>query len=130
MYYLIDKNVLTRDLRINTDDRKDICILDDVLTEAFLTESEISIIIKSGVRILKPLKIHLDKLQEVMLEFADDFELIDLHTGRGAADAMMIAYILAEKTIDLFPAEITIVTKDEPLKRVASSYGINCIGDL
>lgn len=132
MKYLLDKNILSNDLTENISNRDDLCVTQDVLDEAFFTESEIKRIAAAGIKILKVSKKHLEKLKEVLADHGDNFKLINLYSGKGTADIVMIAYILCEinNPETLFPEDYTIVTKDKELISVAGLYGISCIPDL
>jgi rRNA-processing protein FCF1 len=68
---------------------------------------------------------HLEVLMEIMKVVGDNFKLIQLFDGSGAADVLMIAFILAEnKKITLFPEEYILVTEDSELRDVAMGYGV------
>jgi len=129
MKYLLDKNILSNDLTANISNRDDLCVTQDVLDEAFFTESEIKRIVAAGIKVLKISKKHLEKLKEVLSDHGDNLKLINLYSGKGTADVVMIAYILCEKNNSetLFPEDYTIVTKDKELISVAGLYGISCI---
>ena len=132
MKFLLDKNVLSNALIENISGREDLCVTQDVLDEAFFTKSEIKRIVVAGVQVLKVSKRHLEKLKEVLSSHGDNLRLINLYTGKGTADVVMIAYILCEKNDPetLFSEDYTIVTNDKELISVASSYGIACIPQI
>lgn len=132
MKYLLDKNVLTNDLIENIDRRDDLCVTQDVLEEAGLTDKEIAKITSVRIQILKVVKKHLEKLIEVMTTHGNNLKLINLYTGKGTADVVMIAYILSERDNPdtLFREEYSIVTKDKELIAIAETYGIVCISDI
>lgn len=129
MKYVLDNNIFPNNPFDKILKRHDVAVIEDVLDEARYTKQEIAIIQKQGVTILKPTKKHFIKLKEVMATHGDNYKLINLYLGTGAADVMMIAYILAERdyTQVLFPEEYIIVTKDTELTTIASSYGIQCV---
>ena len=128
MKYMLDKNALTNDLMENIERRHDLCITQDVLEESGLSDTEITKLKKSGIQILQVSKKHLEKLGLVMSAHGGNLKLINLFTGKGTADVVMIAYALAERENPdtLFTEEYTIVTNDKELISVAISYGINC----
>jgi hypothetical protein len=130
--YILDKNILSNKLIENAERRDDLCITFDVLDEGGFSKKEILEIKKSGINLLSISKKHLDKLTEVMSLHGGNLKLINLHTGKGTADVVMIAYILAEleKPETLFSGEFIIVTKDQELISVAESYGIKCIPNV
>jgi len=132
MKYLLDKNILSNDLSGNISNRDDLCVTEDVLDEAFFTQSEIKRIVTAGVKVLKVSKKHLEKLKEVLTNHGDNLKLINLYSGKGTADVIMIAFVFCEKSDaeTLFPEDYTIVTKDKELISVASLYGISCIPAL
>lgn len=132
MKYLLDKNVLSNNLTKNVTNRDDLCVTEDVLEEAFFTQVEIKNLFAAGVKVLKVSKRHLEKLKEVLANHGDNFKLINLWSGKGTADVVMIAYVLCEKNNpeSLFPEDFTIVTKDKELISIASLYGISCIPEL
>ncbi len=128
MKYMLDKNALTNDLMENIERRDDLCITQDVLEESGLSDAEITKMKRSGVQILQIAKKHLEKLGVVMSAHGGNLKLINLFTGKGTADVVMIAYVLAEREIPgtLFTEEYTIVTNDKELISVATIYVINC----
>jgi len=132
MKYLLDKNILSNELAENISNRDDLCVTEDVLDEAFFTQSEIKKIVSAGVKVLKVSKKHLEKLKEVLIRHGDNLKLINLYSGKGTADVIMIAFVLCEKNNaeTLFPEDYTIVTRDKELISVANSYGISCIPEL
>jgi hypothetical protein len=132
MKYILDKNILTRNLKENIQQRKDLCITQDVIDESGFTRQDIARIKEMKLQVLKFHKIHFEKLKQVMEESGDNLNLLNLYLGEGAADIMMIAYILAERELDksMFPEEFIIVTKDAELTKVAQSYGINSIPEV
>lgn len=129
MKYVLDNNIFPNNPLDKILKRHDVAVIEDVLDEARYTKQEIATIQKQGVTILKPTKKHFIKLKEVMATHGSNYKLINLYLGTGAADVMMIAYILAERdyTQVLFPEEYIIVTKDAELTTIASSYGIQCV---
>jgi hypothetical protein len=132
MKYILDKNILTSDMKRNIEKRDDLCITEDVLDEAGLTDQEISQMMKSGIKILNVSKKHLLKLTEVMALHGSNLKLINLYTGKGTADVVMIAYILSERDNpeSLFTEDFTIITNDKELTTIAVSYGIQCISQI
>lgn len=132
MRYILDKNLLTNYVTENVDRRDDLCITEDVVGEAGFNDKEIAQMKNVGVKILNIGKKHLDKLSEVMASHGDNLKLINLSAGKGTADVMMIAYVLAEHHDPeiLFKEEFTIVTKDRELTSVANKYGLECIMQL
>lgn len=132
MKYLIDRNIFTRKLRDNVDQRVDVCITSDILDESGFTRQDIKKIKDLKLHVLKFHKIHYEKLKEVLEQQGNNLKLVNLYLGEGTADIMMIAYILAEREADnsWFPEEYTIVTKDLELTKVAQSYGIICTSEL
>lgn len=126
MKYLLDKNILAKDLTTNIARRDDLCVTEDVLAETTFTEQEINKIKQAGIKVIKLGKKHLEKLKIVLKEHGDNLKLIDLYTGKGTADVTMLAFVLAERESPetLFDEEYTIVTRDEELKRIASTYDI------
>lgn len=132
MKYLLDKNILTNNLIENIDKRDDLCVMQEVLDEAGITGSDIVKVRKAGIHVLKVEKKHLEKLIEFMTTNGNNLKLINLYTGKGTADVVMIAYILSERDDPrtLFVEEYTIVTRDKELIAIAEVYGINCISNL
>lgn len=132
MKYLLDRNILSNKLTENVQRKYELCITHDVVEESSFTKQEITKIQELGILILKPSGQHFEKLKEVMTTHGGNTSLIDLYSGKGAADVMMIAYILAEQEKDksLFPEEYIIVTKDAELTTVAASYKITCVNEI
>lgn len=132
MKYLLDKNILSSAFMKNTSKRNDLCITQEVLDEANLTEEDISGLKKSGIHVLISKKKHLEKLKCVMTKHGTNLKLINLYLGTGTADVMMIAYILAEIETDnsFFPEKFTIITKDRELQKIAKSYDIPTLEGL
>lgn len=132
MKYLLDKNILTNNLMENSDKRDDLCVIQEVLDEAGITGSDIVKVRKAGIQVLKVEKKHLEKLIELMSVHGNNLKLINLYTGKGTADVVMIAYVLSERDNPrtLFVEEYTIVTRDKELIAIAGAYGINCISNL
>ena len=132
MKFLLDKNLLTKELKLNASNRDDLCVIQDVLDEGPFTEADIKTIKSAGVKVLRVAKKHLEKLKDVLSTHGENFKLINLYTGKGTADVMMIAFILAERDNPdtLFSDEYTIVTNDKELISVAKSYEINSASEL
>lgn len=132
MKYILDKNILTNNVTENIEKRDDLCITQEVLDEAGFSDKEISKLRKMGLEILDVSKKHLEKLMEVMATHGSNLKLINLYPGKGTADVVMIAYVLAEreKPETLFIEEYTIVTNDKELVSVATKYGIKCISKI
>jgi len=132
MKYILDKNVLTNNLAENIEKRDDLCITQDVLEESGFSDQEVAKIRKAGVQILNVAKKHLEKLSQIMTVHGSNLKLINLFSGKGTADVVMIAYILAEreKPESLFTEEYTIVTNDKELISVTSKYNIQCVPQI
>lgn len=132
MKYLLDKNILSNDLINNSQKRDDLCVTEEVLYEAGYTGKDYSKIRSARIQIVKLSKKHLDKLSLFMADHGANLKLINLFTGKGTADVVMISYILSERDNpeSLFPEEYTIVTKDKELMSVADIYGIKCISKI
>jgi hypothetical protein len=129
MRYVLDKNILTKDLLKNVKNRRDLCITNEVISEAGFDKKEIEGIKKAGIVILTETKKFFEKLKEVINKHGNNLKLINLYTSRGTADVAMIAHILAEKdsSNQLFTEEFVIVTKDDELTAVAIENGITCV---
>ncbi|MBL7738906.1 MAG: hypothetical protein JNK14_06770 [Chitinophagaceae bacterium] len=132
MKYILDKNALSNDLLKNNSKRTDLCITEEVIQEAGYSRAEVRTLAKTGINILRMSKKHLEKLKEVMKAEGGNLKLISLYPGRGTADVVMIAYVLAERDIvdTLFPDEFTIITNDKELTSVAKKYQIKCVSKL
>lgn len=132
MKYLLDRNILSKKHIENVQRKSELCVTNDVAEESGLTKQEIARIQGEGVLILKPSGMHFEKLKEVMATHGANTRLINLYSGQGTADVVMIAYILAEQEADksLFPEKYIIVTKDAELTSVATSYGITCVSEI
>ncbi len=129
MNYLLDANSLSNDIFKKASDRNSLFVLQEVLDERVRFEEDINRIKSAGIKVLRITKKHLDKLMLVLEEYGDDFNLIRLYTGEGAADVLMVAYILAEQAAGeqstrLFPTEWSMVTEDGELTAVARKYNI------
>ncbi len=125
MRYLLDTNVFDTAIT-NLPKRNDLFIIQDVATE-LENHGEDIVKIKNGeIQILDVTKRHLDKLVEVMTKDGDNLDLINLYSGKGSADVVILAYILTERDNPntLFPEEYTLVTRDKELISVAESYNI------
>jgi hypothetical protein len=107
-------------------------VLKEVVDEFAFSASEESRIRGGGIHVLTVSKKHLEKLKEVLSDHGDNLQLLNLYECKGAADIVMVAYILAESqdNATLFAEEYTLVTKDAELISVAESYGIKCAGDI
>jgi len=132
MRYLLDKNILSNRLLRNESKRSDLYVLQEVVDEFAFSSIEAARITSSGINILHVSKRHLEKLQVVLSEHGDNLKLINLFRGTGAADVVIIAYVLAERDNPntLFPEQYTIVTRDAELTKVARSYGLSCAQEL
>lgn len=130
--YLIDKNTFSKRIISEAKDRNDICVLMDVLEESGYSKNDAVRFRTLGLQILHVSKRHLEMLKIIMKEQGNNHRLIDLHAGKGAADVVMLAYVLAEKkhSVTLFQDEFILVTKDKELIRVAVSYDISCVPDI
>ncbi len=124
--------LLSKKLKLNTTNRDDLCVLQDVLDEGAFSETEITTIKNAGVEVKKVRKKHLEKLKDVLTSHGSNFKILDLYTGKGTADVVMIAFILAERDNpeSLFDDEYTIATNDKELISIAKSYGINSVSSL
>jgi len=132
MRYLIDTNTLSNGLLNESFKRDDIFVLKEIVEEYAFTDQEADKIKRSGIQILEVNKKHLQKLNDILKDHGDNFDLIRLYTNKGAGDVLMIAYILSEKERpeELFVDKYTIVTNDKELFNIARSYKINCISEL
>jgi len=132
MRFLLDKNILSKKLLRNDGGRTDLYVIREVVDEFAFSSFEESRIKGSGINVLTVSKKHLEKLKEVLSIHGDNLQLLNLYECKGAADIVMIAYILAEvqNPGTLFTEEYSIVTKDTELMSVAKSYGIKCIDDV
>ncbi len=125
MRYLLDTNVFDTAIT-NLPKRNDLFIIQDVATE-LENHGEDIVKIKNGeIQVLDVTKRHLDKLVEVMTKDGGNLDLINLYSGKGSADVVILAYILTERDNPntLFPEEYTLVTRDKELISVAESYNI------
>lgn len=126
MKYLLDTNILF-DTKINKLPRRDdLFIIQDVATEIKNHQVEITKIKNGEIKVLDVNKKHLDKLVEVMAKHGGNLKLINLYTGKGTADVVIVAYILAERDNSgtLFPEEYVLLTRDVELISIAECYGI------
>jgi len=132
MRYLIDKNSFSGRYMRNEEGRKDLFVLQDVLEESEYGPDEISEFKKAGINILKPSKKHLEKLKDVMADIGKNLDLVNLYTAQGVADAVMIAFALAEQESNnsLFEEPYVIVTKDQGLITAAKKYSILCVDSI
>ena len=126
MRYLLDTNSLNNNLIQRATQRLDIFVLKEVEDERTMFGSTSSNL--RGMNILHPEAKHVRRLQQLLVNEGDNFNLIRLYTGEGTADVMMIAYILEEieNPETLFPDEYTIITRDNGLIEAANRYRITC----
>lgn len=129
MKYLLDTNILFSTVEQRTFKRSDLYITEDVAKECVSSPERILKIKVVGIQTLEMKKKHFEKVKEVLSKHGDNLALIRLYSGKGKADVMMLAYILAEKEKPetLFEEEYTLVTRDKTLTKVAKEYGIKCI---
>lgn len=132
MKYLLDTNILFTNITGKISKRSDLCITEDVAEECTSSPERVSKIKILGIEVLETKKKHLEKLKDVLAKHGDNMDLIRLYSGKGKADVMMLAYILAEKEKQetLFQEEYILVTRDKPLTTIAQEYGIKCIENL
>lgn len=126
MRYLLDTHTLTNQTMSGPSKRNDLFVIDEVADEYAFVKSEISKITNAGISIIYLTKKHIAKLTEIMATHGSNLKLIRLCTGKGAADVLMLAYILSERDDPetLFNDEYTLVTKDKELTNVAKGYKI------
>lgn len=132
MKYLLDTNSLSKNIINKASKRSDVFIIRDVLDEYVYSPEEETKFKSTGIDVIDLEQKHFEKLRDVMKKHGDNFSLIRLYTGKGTADVLILAYILAETEVQdtLFPEEYTIVTQDGELITVAKEYGINCINQF
>jgi hypothetical protein len=132
MRYVLDKNVLTSGLIENIKNRHDLCLTNEVISEAGFDKKEVDKIRKRGILILGESKLYFEKLREIMERHGDNLNLINLYTGKGSADVTILAHVLVQvgNSNQLFAEEFSIVTKDDELTKVAKLYEIPCLTDL
>ncbi len=131
MKYLLDTNVFDNAINI-LPKRNDLFIIQDVANELENHGEEVLKIKNGEIKILEVTKRHLDKLVEVMTKDGGNLKLINLYSGKGSADVVILAYILAERDNPntLFPEKYTLVTRDGELISVAESYNIKHVSAL
>lgn len=132
MKYLLDTNILFSTVEQRIYKRFDLYVTEDVAEECVSSPERISQIKIVGIQTLEMKKKHFEKVKEVLSKHGDNFSLIRLYSGKGKADVMMLAYILAEKEKPetLFEEEYTLVTRDKTLTTVAKKYSIKCVSNL
>lgn len=129
MKYLLDTNSLGLQVLRASPQRTDVCTIQDVIDEHTSHGSKPSRIDGTGIDVLQIRAKHLIVLQRILAEEGANFDLIRLFTAEGMADAMIIAYIVAEREVKdtLFDEDYTVVTNDAGLRAVAIKYQVACV---
>lgn len=124
--YILDRNILSSELKNNINNRHDLCVPQEVIDESFYDDKEVKEIKRRRILILGPSVQFFKQLSIVMRDHGRNTSLINLFTGKGTADAAIIAHVLTErsKSSILFPENWVIYTRDEGLIKVAHDYGI------
>lgn len=129
MKYLLDTNSLGLQVLRASPQRNDVCTIQDVIDEHTAHGSKPSRIDGTGIDVLQIRAKHLTVLQRILSEEGANFDLIRLFTAEGMADAMIIAFIVAEREVKdtLFDEDYTVVTNDAGLSAVAAKYQVACV---
>lgn len=129
MKYLLDTNALSLDFLRHNRRRTDVCTIQDVVDEHTSYGSKPSRIDGTGIEVLQVRAKHITILKRILITEGGNTDLIRLFTSEGAADAMIIAFIVAEREVrdTLFSEDYTIITRDTGLRAVATKYGIPCL---
>lgn len=129
MKYLLDTNSVSNALLDKIRGRSDFYIMRDVLDESSTLRGKESDLKRAGISVIEMTIQTLNNLKDVLLKHGTNFQLIDLYTGKGTADVLMLAHVLSEKAPNtLFAPELwTIVSTDGPLKDAAKTYGVQCV---
>jgi len=132
MKYLLDTNTLISKLSETTKGRNNLCVIHDVAREYEFPRKAKGLIQRSGIDVIELSRKHYAKLTTVLSVHADNLGLINLYEGTGAADVMMLAFVLSERDnpAGLFPVSYTLVTKDKELTKIAQLYSISCTQNL
>src|SRR5258708_38892732 len=103
MKYLLDNHSVSKELLVKMSGANNFYILRDVIDENTSLQGRESEIRRSGIVVVEMTIEILRKLKDVLAKHAYNLKLINLYTGKGATDVLMIAYILFEKkTQELF----------------------------
>lgn len=129
--YLIDKNLLTKEILNNTQKMNGLCLLQEVIDEAGFSKEDVKDAKKNKINILEMSLIHLEKMQNLMATYGSNLKLINLFKNQGTADVAIIAFVLGEKERNsgLFNLEYSIVTKDNAIIELANKFDITTIQD-
>ncbi len=132
MKYLLDTNSLNLTTLRQGPRRNDLCTIQEVVDEHTAYGEKPSFIDDVGIEILTVKTKHLEVLKQIMADEGGNLRLVRLFTAEGAADALILAYVLAEREIrdTLFAEEYVVVTNDNALTTAAAKYGISCRNDL
>lgn len=129
--YIIDTNLLSKEVLSLSQVRSDLMILEEILYEKTQGDSvEEQSIRNSSLKVVKLETHHYKKMVEVLSECGDRQDFLSLWLNEGVADVAIVAYILAERerlasTLPGVGEEFIIVTNDIGLTEVAADYGIH-----
>lgn len=132
MKYLLDTNSLNLTTIRKGPRRVDLCTIQEVVDEHTAYGKKPSFVDSVGIEILDIKTKHLEILKRIMDAEGSNLRLIRLFTAEGAADALILAFAIAERDVrdTLFAEEYTIITNDTALSVAAAKYGIQCRKDL
>ena len=129
MKYLLDTNSLNLQVLRESPQRNDVCTIQDVIDEHTSHGSKASRIDGTGIEVLQIRAKHLLVLQRILADEGANFDLIRLFTAEGMADAMIVAFVVAEREVKdtLFDEDYIVVTNDTGLRAVATRYQVTCV---
>lgn len=132
MKYLLDTHSLSDNLMARSSKRNDLFVIQEVVEEYVYSQEDDAKFRESAIKVIELEHKHFKKLQEILSVHGDNYSLIRLYTGKGTADVLMLAYVVAEIEAPetLFEEDYRIITKDKTLIEVAKTYGIKCIDTL
>ena len=133
MKYIIDTNSLNKGTLDSLRGRNDICVVQEVIDEYSVDNTDISHLRKSGLNILELTFKHIKRISSIVNLHGRGSNLIDLYSFEGQADVAILAYIIGEQEEpdSLFSErEYTIITNDNGLIDAAKSYNIPCVHGL
>lgn len=130
MRYVLDANSMSVERLSHPNASASFIVLRDIAEEWGVDGvKRLRTVSKGAIKPAELQSVHYEKLKEVMTTHGTDNRLISLSTGKGAGDAIILAYVLGEKDgqSNLFSVELGIVTDDIALRNAADYYKIRWV---
>lgn len=128
--YIVDTNLLSKDVLVRSQGRSDLIILEEIFQERTQKDPVLERSIReSSIRIISLETHHYNKMKEILRDYGDQQNLLSLLLNEGSADVAILSFIIAERELasNALPEireEFIIVTNDNGLIEVAEAYSI------